>query len=336
MMHLQVAFDRAALAGVTRAELLAAAGIVAERITSPETLVPLESSLRLWAEAARRSGDQDFGLHAGEHADPVRFGTLGYVIMSSATVRHALDAAIRYERLMYAGFTTSMRVEQERVVVRHAASQEGIPVERHPIEFALATILAVIRRTTGTDVRALEVRLQHAAPINTAEHERVFGVRATFGADEDALVLPASVLAHPVRGASPDVLRSLAPVVSRLHERAIGGSPTTEAVRAEIEGVLHRGEPTLLTVASALVTSSRSLQRKLADEGTSFQLVLDATRRTLTMDYLADRSLTLGEVAFLTGFRDGSAFHRAVRRWTDRTPGQLRDEARERDEEKIR
>ncbi|WP_425486259.1 helix-turn-helix transcriptional regulator [Gemmatimonas groenlandica] len=79
-------------------------------------------------------------------------------------------------------------------------------------------------------------------------------------------------------------------------------------------------------IASTLVMSERSLQRRLADEQTSFQRVLDDTRQALTLQYLEDPSLPIGEVAFLTGFRDGSAFHRAVRRWTGRTPGQIRAE----------
>ncbi|QJR36410.1 AraC family transcriptional regulator [Gemmatimonas groenlandica] len=325
-MHLRAAFASAARAGVEQSALLEASGITPEQMLSPEAPVALESALRLWDEAARRSGDPWFGLHAGELADPLRFGALGYVIMSSGTVREALDAAIRYERVMYTGFRTTLEQQAENVIIGHAAVTEDIPVERHPIEFALATILTVCRRTSERPVRARAVLLRHRAHGDTAEYERVFGVRPTFGAEKNALILPASALAFPVRGASPDVLRSIAPIVEKLHADVLGDAPVTDAVRRAVATAVHHAEPTLAMIASTLVMSERSLQRRLADEQTSFQRVLDDTRQALTLQYLEDPSLPIGEVAFLTGFRDGSAFHRAVRRWTGRTPGQIRAE----------
>ncbi|MBC7842813.1 MAG: AraC family transcriptional regulator [Gemmatimonadaceae bacterium] len=313
---------------MSRDELLAAAGLTEEQVASPESSVSLDASLLVWSEASLRTGDSCFGLHAGEMADPLRFGTLGYVIMSSATVRDALAAAIRYERVMYTGFTSRLIVDGDSATVTHGATMPDVPVERQPIEFALATILAVCRRTTGEAINARAVIFRHGPPKSTAEHERVFGVRPTFNGDVDALVLHARVLDRPVQGASAEVLRTLAPVVERLHERVLGDAPHTAAVRTAIVNTLHHEEATVATVAAALITSQRSLQRRLATEHTSFQQVLDTTRKELTLQYLDDPSLSLGEVAFLTGFRDGSAFHRAVRRWTSHTPGQLRGATR--------
>jgi AraC-like DNA-binding protein len=323
-MHVQVVLESAARAGVARAELLLAAGLSADQLAAPEAIVPLTASLRLWREAAARTKDPCFGLHAGEAVDPRQLGALGYVLMSSATVHDAIDAAIRYERLMYSGFTTTLRISAGVAVVRHSASHASTPVEAHPIEFTLATILTVCRRIAGENIQARAVRLRHAAPHDTSEYERVFGVRPEFAAEEDALVLDAPVLAYPVRSASADVLRSVAPIVERIHTRILGNAPVTDAACVAIAAVLRSAVPTLGSIARVLVMSERSLQRKLLAEGTSFAGILDRTRRELALDYLANPALPIGEVAFLTGFRDASAFHKATRRWTGLTPAQIR------------
>jgi AraC-like DNA-binding protein len=323
-MHLRMVLEVAERRGVARQTLLADAGLVEAQLVSPESLVPLSASIQLWEAAATRTGDAAFGLHLGEAADLVHFGPLGFAILSSATFADCMAAAIRYERLMYNGFTTTLRHEGNRAIIGHRAVVAGTPVAQQPIEYTLALILGIVRRTSGQPVRPQAVFFQHAAPRDTSEHERVFGVRPTFTADEDALVLDASILAMPVRGASEEVLRSLVPVIERRHSAALGDSPVTDALRTALRSLLPRGEPSLSMVAKDLHMSARSLQRKLHAEGTSFQAALDDTRREAALAYLADSTRPIGEVAFLTGFSDGSAFHRAVRRWTSRTPGELR------------
>jgi AraC-like DNA-binding protein len=73
--------------------------------------------------------------------------------------------------------------------------------------------------------------------------------------------------------------------------------------------------------------SARTLQRRLAGEGLSFDGVLDELRRELALRHLADRRVAIAEVAYLLGFSEPSAFHRAFKRWTGTTPGAARLEA---------
>jgi AraC-like DNA-binding protein len=88
--------------------------------------------------------------------------------------------------------------------------------------------------------------------------------------------------------------------------------------------LLPQGEPKREAVAQALHVSQRTLQRRLQDEGTSFQRLLDDTRRELAEQYLAQPNLTLLEAAYLLGFADPSNFFRAFRRWFGLTPGEYR------------
>jgi AraC-like DNA-binding protein len=89
-------------------------------------------------------------------------------------------------------------------------------------------------------------------------------------------------------------------------------------------GAIAQGEPEVAAVARALATSDRSLQRRLQEEGTSFRGVVDDARRELAVGYLGDRRMTVAEVAYLLGYSEASAFVRAFKRWTGKTPGEMR------------
>jgi AraC-like DNA-binding protein len=87
---------------------------------------------------------------------------------------------------------------------------------------------------------------------------------------------------------------------------------------------LGEGDATLAGVAKALKMSERSLQRRLADEGATFDALLDDVRRQLSLRYLADPAIAVSEVAYLLGYSEPSPFHRAFKRWTGTTPTEAR------------
>ena len=98
----------------------------------------------------------------------------------------------------------------------------------------------------------------------------------------------------------------------------------TQQIVQNIVNMLSEGVPTLSDVASEFGMSARTLQRRLAEEGHSFQTVVDEARRQLAERFLADTRYSIAEIAFLTGFSEQSAFTRAFKRWAGRTPGAFR------------
>jgi AraC-like DNA-binding protein len=95
-------------------------------------------------------------------------------------------------------------------------------------------------------------------------------------------------------------------------------------VRRKLLACFPAGVPTQATVARALGMSSRTLHRRLADAATSFEKLLDDTRRELAVEYLRRSDYSVGEVAYLLGFAETSSFNRAFRRWTGRSPSEFR------------
>jgi len=105
------------------------------------------------------------------------------------------------------------------------------------------------------------------------------------------------------------------------------GEADTDAVRRCLAGDLCNGQPTLQQIAPRLHMSPRTLHRRLDDEGTSFRHVLTEVRRELAARHLTERRLGVSEIAFLLGFSEPSAFHRAFKRWTGHAPLAFRESA---------
>jgi AraC-like DNA-binding protein len=99
---------------------------------------------------------------------------------------------------------------------------------------------------------------------------------------------------------------------------------TCHRTRAVIIRHLQDGEPRRPKIATVLGISERTLQRRLTAEGTSFQLLLDDTRRELARHYLGQKTVSLADIAYLLGFSDQSSFFRASRRWFGRSPRDYR------------
>jgi AraC-like DNA-binding protein len=95
-------------------------------------------------------------------------------------------------------------------------------------------------------------------------------------------------------------------------------------VRQILSQGLRGGDPSLTAIAKQLGYAPRTLQRKLQEAGTSYHTLLDEMRQELSFYYLRDAQIAVSEVAFLLGFSETSAFHRAFKRWTGTSPGEFR------------
>jgi AraC-like DNA-binding protein len=182
---------------------------------------------------------------------------------------------------------------------------------------------------TRTMWRPAEVRFAHRAPRDTREHQRFFAAPLRFATGENALVLPAALLHLPCRRTDPSLLSLLAQYAA---DRLGGPRMATFAdrARAALSEELQAGNVTAQALAARLAVSVRTLHRSLAAEGTSYRRLLDQLRLDIAERHLLDDRMSVAEIAFLVGFSELSAFHRAFKRWTGRTPVTFRAESRRR------
>ncbi|UVE18998.1 AraC family transcriptional regulator [Pseudomonas sp. LS44] len=311
------------MSGVDCRTLFSELGLDYIALEDPDARFPQDGMTRLWERAVQLSGNPAIGLNMASVVRPASFHVVGYAAMSSRNLKEAFARLVRYQRIIAEGADLSFRPVADGYALILAIHGDRLAPARQSAEASLAYTLAFCRWMTGKPLRPRLVRFQGDAPADLEPYQKVFQASLRFNAEHYALVFERADLEAPL----PSANESLA----QLHDRFAGdylarfsGSRVTHQARQVLCRLLPQGEPKREVVAQALHLSERTLQRRLQEEATSFQQLLDDTRRELAVQYLAQANLTLLEISYLLGFADPSNFFRAFRRWFDTTPGEYR------------
>jgi AraC-like DNA-binding protein len=318
--------------GMPAGSAMAQAGIDPGFAASADNRVPGSQVERLWKVAVARTGDPLVGLHMGESYNPGSLDILGYVVLSCRTVAELLEKFARFARILNDG----LRVElvRDRSAAYCACSFVAgnnylLRAPEQAIDALWAGVARELNRLPVTPVVAQNVWFRRVAPRGDelTEYKRVIGAPLKFGATEDRFVLSAGDLAKPIRSANPALLA----IFERHAEDALrsleSGNTRANQVARVLAEKLKGKAPNIQEVARDLAMSSRNLQRTLRESGTTYQVLLDEVRRDVAIRHLANPSTSVSQVGFRLGFSEPSAFHRAFRRWTGKSPGEFRAHA---------
>ncbi len=316
--------DACAAMGLDTAALLAAAGLTRAEVSDPDGRIPVEKMTALWREASARAGDPDIALHAAEALPFGAYAVIDFLARTSTTIGAALERISRYFPLINNVIELPIEVAGEQVRLDMVDRRGPGKLPGGYAEYTLAAVVLRTRIASGVAFPLVRVDFAHAAPADHREHVRIFGSPVRFSAERTGIVLARAVWDTPIeRGDS-----GLAAVLERHAQMLLAQLPRVSdeiaRVRAAIRGELEGGDPRLDHVARKLGTSRRSLQRRLADENLTYAQVLDDVRSTMARAYLAQRELSIIEVAYLLGFSEQSSFTRAFRRWTGASPAEFR------------
>ncbi|WP_341250223.1 AraC family transcriptional regulator [Euzebya pacifica] len=265
---------------------------------------------------------------ADDHALPFRyaealqaddFGALGLALKTAQTLGVTLQRLMRY--ILVLSDTLEYALVEEPGGQR--LELNGRPHHRRGAamanECALAAVVSMLRQAAGVHVRPQAVSFRHPPPPTATPHQAFFGCDVAFDAAHDAIHLPAAVIAQQPRLADAGLSAYLLAQLDDLRARAADRSLVAQ-VRGAVADALPDGQPSKTQVARRLGMSERTLHRRLADEGASFQTIATQARREAAEALLGTTEHPLADVAFLTGFADQSAFTRAFKRWTGQTP----------------
>ncbi len=314
----------AAIAGVAPEELYRAVALEPAMLDDPDNRIPFSQLVALYEHGARLTGDDDFGLHVGERSNVKMFDIVGYAVANSRTLGDALSRAVRYHTIWTDGADFSLEIDSAVAHLAYRYVDLNWAECRHDCEMTMSMLIKFAREVTGVDWTPREVCFQHDAPRDNSAHERIFRAPVRFSMPVSKLVFDRALLQLPLIEADP----VLSAVLDRHAEELLAKLPRrgglTDEVRALLRQAINGGDPGLEAVSQQLNLSPRTLQRKLKDEHTSHQDLLDEMRRDLSVRYLREPEMAICEVAYLLGFSEPSAFHRAFRRWTGTTPREYR------------
>jgi AraC-like DNA-binding protein len=320
----RAAYTRALDAGLEVGPLLKSSNLTPHLVKGSRFRMPVKNQIRFLNAVADELPDPFLGIHLAEGIDLREMGLLYYVIASSETLGDALRRLARYSGINNEGVRITCR-ERKDITVRFEYVGVARLSDRHQIEFFVVTLLRICRQLTGLSLSPRGVKLAHRRTQLPAGIKKVFGCNVAFGSSIDEVVYPRLVKGIPTLNADP-YLNSL--LVKYCEEALSNRRFQSGAWRLRVENaivpLLPHAQATVGEIAQRLGVSGRTLERRLASEGCTFSGILDDLRLDLAKSYLREPNLPISEVTWLLGFGEVSAFFHACKRWTGKTPTQVR------------
>lgn len=311
--------------GLDSAALFLRAGLDSAILRDPNGRYPVSKMAKLWRIAVEETGDPCLGLKAAAYVQPATFHSLGLAMMASQSLEDALQRTARFSRIVSNAVDVEI-ISTLRGVKEVVRFLDDTPIVDEGIDLFMASTFKLGRMLTGRDELPLEIQLcRSGTEAMHKEFEAYFGCPVHFEAKENSLLIPHEWMRQPLPMANAELARQNDRVVMD-YLRRFDGARLTEKVRAEMISRLSAGEPPRSEIAVALNLTEKTLQRRLKDEDSSYQQILEETRCELAQQYLREPKISVCEVTFRLGFSDQSSFTRAFKRWTGVSPGEFRDE----------
>jgi AraC-like DNA-binding protein len=319
-------FTRLEELGVSASAVLRRAGLPQSYKDQPRVLLNTGEWFALWRAVGEVSADSAIGLLLGTETRTERFHPIGLAALSTENFGAAIDQMARYKQLTCPEEIVQEMDDEEWCIQFHwlLADEVEPPVL---IDCCFAWVLSTARHGTGTRLSPLRVEFAQPRPHLKAV-ERHFGCRAVCGGPRNALVFRAADAQRRFVTRNAELLALLAPQFEQELKQQNVEEKFAERVRSAIQQKLTGRRPAIEDIAGALHISSRTLQRRLQDEGSSFQRVLEEARHQLARHYLNNSGLELNEAAYLLGYEDGNSFVRAFRGWEGVPPARWRENQR--------
>jgi len=215
--------------------------------------------------------------------------------------------------------------ETGNITIYRDAPRRGIEISN---ESSIVATLTVIHKLTGVDIRPLCVCFTHRAPDDITLYEEYFSCEVKFGQEYNRLIFRSEDLDTRSLKADNSINRFM---IDRLTEKAgsteVAANKLLNDTRALIKDALPSGIPFAADIGRHLGMSTRTLSRRLSEKGTTYRQLVQDTQESVSTDLIKNSSESISEIAFQTGFSEQSAFNRAFKRWTGKSPLEYRKES---------
>ena len=310
--------------GLDAVAIAGQAGIDLAAIPEPSARIEVDRIDALLERVLPLIQDPAFGLQAARCWHPTNLGVLGHAWITSSTLRSGLNRMARYNRLVGERGVTTVEDVRQGIKVSFHDNRDDPVMAAVVADTAMSILLDMCRMNAGAALRPVRASLRRSRPAAGDVYERFFGCPVRFGAEENAFVLASA----DVDRLLPSSNRQLASMFDRMLAEEVARLDKADVVarcKAALLENLCSGEISEEDTAKRLHMSPRTLQRKLSQAGTTYLQLVDATRREVALRYIHDPMLSITDITFLLGFSYPSAFTRAYKRWTGKTPTASRE-----------
>jgi AraC-like DNA-binding protein len=287
--------------------------------------VDLLTERRIWSAIVELTGREDIGLVCGARFPTQANGMLGYVMANAPTLRVAIEKFCAYQHVV--GDSMGMVCERGPNTSKLWLEpwSEWHDTLRYTVDLFMSAMMSWASANAAAAVRPLRVGFHYQRPADPAPYEALFAPAPVFfGADVSYQIYDNDALDQPVIGANRDVFRVFEDKVQTLVDHLEAGDSWGFRTRQRILAALKGEAPSIEVVAAELAVSVRTLQQRLAEEGTRFSQVLTDARRDLAEEFLRSGEVGNDEIAYLLGYSEVSVFSRSFKKWTGQNPSAYR------------
>jgi AraC-like DNA-binding protein len=311
--------------GISVRDLFARTGVDAGQLEDVHARISHRQRLAIYRNARRIAKRSDIGLLAGARQGISDYGIYGYAMVSSRTFGDALLFSL--DHVTMAGPAVrqiSFRIEGGTMAILRSHGLDTLgDLLPFAAEFWRSSTTALFSRVLEAPFPSKRMVFPFPAPVHWRNYERMFNCPVDFDADRMEWHFDASVLELPCPNANPITAKICQQVCEVVLTEHPDDSGLVRKIRAACLNNLNRF-PVAADIASELGLSLRTFHRRLAEEGMSYQSIVDGMRRSLATELLENTHMSIDQVAERIGFADATSFRKAFKKWTNRSPTDFR------------
>lgn len=263
------------------------------------------------------------GLEIAAYVQPKHLGIIAYLALSCENLGEAMACYQDFHRLIYDGSPLLVEFNHPYVSIRWEAPEPN-PTQLTD-EIAIALMIQFLKLfMSGEGINLHEVHFLNSAPKNISVYEQYFQCRVRFDQPRTQLILPVAEAFKPLRTGDHTLQQLLLQQAQALLDKLPNSTQLDQRLQQAILTGLQKNLYQIEPISRQLGMSIRQLQRHLQQQDTTYQNRVQEVRHLLAEQYLKDPHLSLLEIALLLSYSEQSAFQRAFKHWTGRTPQQWR------------
>lgn len=311
-----------ARSGVDLPRLFAEIGLDASLLNDPAARIERRAFIDLMLAVMKQTEDEFMGFGQGYRTRPGTFSMMAHAVINSPTLEKAIRRAMSFYALFGVEAVARLDVrENEAVIVFNVG-----PLEFR--EFIIETLVFLSIRfygwLIGKPIVPTRIALDFPPPPEAEQYKELFPCPVLYSQQRSQIVLDRSYMELPLVQNALSLSRFLKDSLAQLIDGNFHSVGLPAQIRAIISKEYGNNFPDFQVICEKLNMTPQTLRRRLKEGKTSYQEIKDSIRKDASIYYLSKPDLSIDEIAMLMGFSEASSFHRAFKKWTNKTPSAFR------------
>jgi AraC-like DNA-binding protein len=309
--------------GIDPSPVYQKAGINPQTITDPQSRISVQCVDALWRQVVSIIDDPCIGVKMAAYWHPSQIGALGYAWLVSVNLRQAMNRAVRYIHVVSEDINLALSDTPAGLRLTLDLENSAFTLPQHH-DIVIAIVMHMCRFNYGDQLVATDVRLAHPEPSCASEITDYFRTEVQFDAQQSSITIATADADKELPTANKQIALMHDEMLMKYLIEIKKGDIVNQ-VKSIILDNLPDGHISDKLVASELHLSERSMQRRLKEHQTTFRSLLDNVREMVAKQYIENPMNRMSDIAFLLGFSEQSAFSRAFKKWTGKSPVEYRN-----------